>query len=204
MFNAVKITLVALFALFAFQFAAQAQGHAHGHGKKHKAQEMAQRLKEDLDLTDEQAEKVKAAAKAHRQKMKAAREVNAGNHKAMREARKAAHEAFEAELKTILSEEQFAKFQAHKEEMQSPESRAERRADRMAEELKLSDAQAEKVEALIKSKIEARQADREKHKAEREAFEKEMKAILTPEQYEAFLKMKEEKREKRKGRRGGK
>jgi len=201
MFNSFKITLFALIAVFAFQFSAQAQGA--GNGKKGKAQEMAQRLKEELSLSDEQAEKVKLAFKSKRKKVKAAKEANAGDHKAMREARKSANEAFEAELKTILSDEQFMKFQEHKEEMQSPESRAERRADRMAEELKLSDAQAEKVEALIKSKIEARQADREKHKAEREAFEKEMKTILTPEQYEAFLKMKEEKREKRKGRRGG-
>lgn len=108
----------------------------------------------------------------------------------MREARKSANEAFEAELKTILSDEQFMKFQEHKEEMQSPEARAERKADRMAEKLGLNNEQAQKVEALLKSKMAEREEERAQRKAEREAFEKELKTILTPEQYEAFLKMK--------------
>jgi Spy/CpxP family protein refolding chaperone len=74
------------------------------------------------------------------------------------------------------------------------------RLAKMAEELKLTDAQKPKVEAVLKEQgekmRELRDATpeerREKGKALREETAKKLKDILTPEQYEKFLTLREQ------------
>ena len=71
------------------------------------------------------------------------------------------------------------------------------RLDRLTEELKLTDAQKPKVEALLKEQGEKMRGlrdatpeeRREKMQASREEMGKKMKEILTAEQYEKYQKM---------------
>lgn len=74
------------------------------------------------------------------------------------------------------------------------------RLAKMAEELKLTDDQKTKVEAVLKEQAEKMRGlkdatpeeRREQGKAMREETAKKMKDILTPEQYEKFLKLREQ------------
>ena len=71
------------------------------------------------------------------------------------------------------------------------------RLDRLTEELKLTDEQKPKVEALLKDQAEKMRGlrdatpeeRREKMQASREEMGKKMKEILTAEQYEKYQKM---------------
>lgn len=74
---------------------------------------------------------------------------------------------------------------------------AKERLNKLAEELKLTDAQKTKVEVVMKEQAQKRQGLRdatpeerqEKGKALREETKKKMKEILTAEQFEKFEKM---------------
>ena len=76
---------------------------------------------------------------------------------------------------------------------QKHETRMQERLEEMKKELNLTDEQAAQMKTLQKSHME-------KRKAEREAMQKEMDAILTPEQQEKAKKMREERKEKRRAR----
>ncbi len=85
---------------------------------------------------------------------------------------------------------------------------AKERIAKMAEELKLTDEQKTKVTALMKEQAETMRGmkdappeeRREKMKAGREEMQKQMKTILTPEQYTKWEKL---RKEGGPGRRGG-
>lgn len=85
------------------------------------------------------------------------------------------------------------------------------RLDKLAEELKLTDAQKTKVEAVMKEQGEKRAALRdatpeerqEKAKALREEMTKKMKGILNAEQFEKWQKMAQQRGPGGPGRRGG-
>ena len=71
---------------------------------------------------------------------------------------------------------------------------AKQRLDRLNEELKLTDEQKPKVEALLKAQAEklrglTPEERREKMQASREEMGKKMKEILTAEQYEKYQKL---------------
>lgn len=95
----------------------------------------------------------------------------------------------------------------HKKEGKKLPSKAEK-LERMKKDLGLTDAQIEKIQALHNKEEKARVVQREQNKAKKEArFEenrKEMKSILTPEQYKKWeeqmtkRKNKKMKREPRK------
>jgi Spy/CpxP family protein refolding chaperone len=92
----------------------------------------------------------------------------------------------------------------------NPEQLAERMSERMAEKLDLSEEQKEAVYALHleeaqkrKAQWDARKKERETLKADREAHQEKIAALLTPEQKVTWEAMKEENRSKvREGRRG--
>ena len=77
---------------------------------------------------------------------------------------------------------------------------AKERIAKMAEELKLTDEQKTKVTALMKERAESMRGmkdatpeeRKEKMKAGREEMQKKMKAILTPEQYTKWEKLRKE------------
>lgn len=92
----------------------------------------------------------------------------------------------------------------------NPEQLAERMTDRMAEKLDLSEEQKKAVHALHleaaqkrQGQMEVRKEQREAMKAEREAHQEKIAALLTPEQKETWKAMMENNRSKMgEGRRG--
>jgi len=90
---------------------------------------------------------------------------------------------------------------------------AKERLNKLAEELKLTDAQKTKVEAAMKEQGEKMRGSRdpnatpeerkEKMKASREEMSKKMKGILTPEQFAKWEKMPQGRGQGGQGRPGG-
>lgn len=84
--------------------------HAEHKDPAKRAEKRIEKLKSELSLTDAQATKVKAALVTKMTKMQALKEA-AGEEKVNKTERKAIKTAFETELKSILSTEQFAKYE---------------------------------------------------------------------------------------------
>lgn len=88
----------------------------------------------------------------------------------------------------------------------SPEKHAERRTERLAEDLNLSPEQVEQVNALHLAQESNRETERknrvQREETERAAFAEEMRAILTDEQFAKFENIKPPKRGRGKGRKG--
>lgn len=74
-------------------------------------------------------------------------------------------------------------------EGRDPKEMAAKRAERMATELGLNTDQRTKLEAIFLHEAEQMKAIREKHEAE-------MRSVLTPEQYAAWKKKREERKAK--------
>ena len=89
----------------------------------------------------------------------------------------------------------------------NPEKIAERMTQRMDEQLDLTEAQEKEINALFVEQANKRkaieQAVREEMKAEREAHQQKLEAILTPEQKEKWESVRNEGRQKMRERRGG-
>lgn len=103
---------------------------ANGDRVQKTPEEMAQmktdRMAQKLELNASQKNQLQALNLRHAQEMKAMRESHkaAGEKTAedrakMQEARKASHDNWQAELKSILTTEQFAKYEADHDEMKS-------------------------------------------------------------------------------------
>lgn len=139
-------------------------------------------LKKELSLTDEQAGKVKEAIKKRRVAVK----------EANRKAKQEAQETFDGDMKTILNAEQLKKFEERKEDMSTPQGRAERLTNRLEKQLTLNEEQAKKTEAAALTRftklaeIEKGKENKDARKAVNQAFDAEMKTILTAEQFTKF------------------
>lgn len=99
--------LILSIALIVGTLSTFAQGPKHD-GARDKGERMEHRVEkmtESLALTAEQQEKVKSLMTSQREKMQAQRKAN--------------HEAFNGEMKNILSDEQYTKWVAQREEMKN-------------------------------------------------------------------------------------
>lgn len=102
----------------------------------------------------------------------------------------------------------------------SPEKRVEQRADRLAKDLSLTDKQRAEIKQILNDEAEQMRANRpegegkrdrahgkemmEKMKAQREATDAKIAAVLTPEQQAKYEEMKANRPERPQGRPGGK
>ena len=144
-------------------------------------------IKKELSLTDEQAAKIKDAMKKRRIAVKDAQAVN-------KKARREAHDQFDNDMKAILTPDQLKKYEEHKDDMSTPQGRAERLVNRLDKQLELNDEQAKKVEAaaltrFIKlSEVEKGKGSKESRDVINTAFDTEIKGILTPDQFAKYQK----------------
>lgn len=83
----------------------------------------------------------------------------------------------------------------------SPQDRAELAAVHLKIDLKLTEDQTAKVKQVLLKKAETAEKDREILRKHMEESDKELAALLTPEQQDKFNKMRDERREKMKERR---
>lgn len=183
-----------------------------------RATALADHLEKSLTLTPEQKTKVHALALTKAQKMDQLREQNKGKEKATwATARKQVRDEFTAGIKSVLTPEQFAKWEAQKKEHRqqakpkSPEERAAGFANHLEKQLGLSATQKTEVQRLALEKDKKHRELREKNKGrEKTEWENErrqvnqefisgMKAALTAEQFAKWEAMKKEHHDDKKG-----
>ncbi len=202
-------TLLAVFAMAASTLGLHAQENPAG--RKGANKEHHQQLKEDLKLSDEQAEAWSAVHKEYRPKIKAIRSEEGMSQEEKRAKGKALKAEMDAKLKSILSAEQAEKWDAMKAERQTKHRQGNRaeRHEEMASKLGLSekqkaawmeihekyDAQKREIKEDDSLSDEARQ---KKMKAVRQQEKEAISNILSPAQLEQLKKLKEEQKEQRK------
>ena len=87
-------------------------------------------------------------------------------------------------------------------ERPTAEQMAQRKTDRMTEQLKLTEAQAKQVYAINLAQIKEMIAQREKMEAARKAEAEKMKSILTTEQFMQWSQMQQQQQMRMSGQRG--
>ncbi|MEI3554033.1 MAG: DUF4890 domain-containing protein [Alistipes senegalensis] len=87
-------------------------------------------------------------------------------------------------------------------ERPTAEQMAQRKTDRMTEQLKLNEAQAKQVYAINLAQIKEMIAQREKMEAARKAEAEKMKSILTTEQFMQWSQMQQQQQMRMSGQRG--
>lgn len=179
-----------------------------------------ERMSQELGLSQEQNERMKAIEKAYAEKAQAIRAME--DKDAQLKARKALHEEKHAAIQAVLSPEQQAKAEAMRKEREqehkgrhgekaSVEERAERRTAWLTKELELSGDQAAKVKAIhvqhlgkmehirsMPDEEQRRKAMHEVHTSQQKALE----AVLTAAQQERLQALKAERKAKHKERQG--
>ncbi len=182
-----------------------------------RATALADRLEKDLALSADQKTKVHALALTKAQKMDQLREQNKGKEKTTwADARKQVRDEFTAGMKSVLTPEQFAKWEAQKKEHRrhakpkSPEERAAGFANHLEKQLGLSATQKTEVQRLALEKdkklLELREKNKGKEKSEWENERKQvtrdfisgMKTALTAEQFAKWEAMKKERHDNKK------
>ena len=102
-----------LMSVFCVTLSYAQQGEKSKRAPEERAAKRIEMMKKSLGLTDEQAAKVQEAQKQLFEDMKQIRAKGEGN----REEMKTKRDAFEAQLKTILTSEQYQKFQDQRKNM---------------------------------------------------------------------------------------
>ncbi|MFL5765393.1 MAG: hypothetical protein ACJ77K_15720 [Bacteroidia bacterium] len=123
-----------IFILFAVAIAsvnsmAQEPGRAQGKTPEERAENITKRLTKELDLSPEQQAKTKALIlKQEQDRVKLQEQLKADREK-MQAQMKQDHEQMKAQFQTLLSSDQFKKFEAKEKEMK--EKQEARKDDRM-------------------------------------------------------------------------
>jgi Spy/CpxP family protein refolding chaperone len=223
-----KKILSSLLMLVAFTAFAQTPASKPQTGRQQKTPEerataFATHLEKSLALTPEQKTKVHDLVLARDQKIGQLREENKGKDRcAWSDQRKKAQDDFIAGMKSTLTPDQFAKWEAQKAEHQkqreakrpqstkTPEERATGFTTHLEKQLTLTPEQKTKVNELVLTREKANDQLREKYKGQdpcassaerkqvRENFDNGMKATLTPEQYKKWEEQKKQRMEERK------
>ena len=98
--------------LFSFSFAATAQRGGQSMDPTEIAAKETARLTEELNLTDIQVEKAKEISLTYAGKLQQAKQENKGNRDAMKTIQEAITSEKTAEMKMILTEDQFKAYEA--------------------------------------------------------------------------------------------
>jgi periplasmic protein CpxP/Spy len=113
-----KLGLLLLLALFATTFSMAQQGGPQNFDPKEMAKRQTEELTKELGLNKDQQKKVSDLNLKAAEQMSAMREQmrNGGDREAMREKMTKAREAQNAEMKKILTDEQYKKYEKYLEE----------------------------------------------------------------------------------------
>ena len=118
-----KVTFVSFFAsltllMFALPAVAQPGGGGRDMDPEARAEQQAKRMQQDLELSDEQYQEVKAINLMAAKDMQETRQNNEGDREAMRAAMQQIRTETEAQFQAILSPEQWTKFETMQAERQ--------------------------------------------------------------------------------------
>jgi Spy/CpxP family protein refolding chaperone len=165
----------------------------------------ADKMKSELNLTDAQYQSIKAINEKYAGKIDAEKEKKA----VTKETLKTLKDQRKQEVSKVLTKEQLTKWEAYKEEKK--ENKKEKKAERkeFREELNLTPEQDTKMKEIHRTyatqkrqvtddKTLTEEARKAKIKILKEERRTQLKAILTPEQFEKLKDEKEERHEERK------
>lgn len=181
--------------------------HRHGKrvGKKH-----LERMAAELDLTDAQVAQIKQIHQNSRAQARQLIEDAGGDHEAARPELRELREQTKQEVAQVLTDEQRQEFKQLRAERKQRVGK--KRLARLAAELELTDAQVAQIEQIHKeSHAQAKQiidlaGDREAARPELKALRQETKEkvaqVLTEEQRQELEQLRDERKQRRHGRRG--
>lgn len=166
-------------------------------------QERMKQMAEQLNLTDEQKEKIKAVYQEEGEKMRALREDQSLSPDEKRTKFREMFQALEAKTKPILTPEQQEKWQKLRPQGGGSDGAGgnlRERMQHMAQELNLTDEQKEKLKTALAEQGEkmrelrdnqslSPEEKRAKFREMNEGIEAKLKPILTPEQFEKWQKL---------------
>lgn len=178
-----------------------------------RADQRADKLKKELNLSDEQAEDIRKMKESHMitvKKIKADQSITEEVKKAQLKQLKENHRT---KVRGVLTPEQVVQLdalEAQKKEARkkTPGERAEAKTERMRTDLNLTEDQVERVRILnlkVENKIQAIRDDasmskekkREFIKGNKEDHKRVMESILTPEQLETYEALQAERKAKK-------
>lgn len=161
--------------------------------------ERLQQIATELKLTDEQKEKIQTLVRDRMEKLRALRQDNTLSQPEKKEKLKAAGEAMAAEIKKMLTPEQFANWKEKMGQMFGQGQGPRERVQEAIKELNLTEEQKEKLKGVYQGSIEklrdlrqdsnlSLQEKLEKLKAMRKEIEPEVKKAMDAAQYEKWQK----------------
>ena len=181
---------------------ASAQDKQKEHQGKHKGKQHREFVTKDLNLSDDQKQKMKGINETFKKQMSELRNNENITVKVMRDRRSAIAKEHRSAIQGLLTQEQKNKLQEHK--AKSIEKRKEmqvKRMEKMKKDLALTDDQSAKLKSMnesYRSKFETlrknesldRSAKQEQMKTLREQQKSELKNVLTEEQIQKLEEMK--------------
>jgi Spy/CpxP family protein refolding chaperone len=203
-----KIT-VGLVLMTFLAFGASAQEKQHGGRGKHKANYHRQHITKDLNLTEDQKQKMKAIHEDHRKQMAELKKNENITVKEMRDRKSSLAQQHKSAIEGILTPEQKTKLQEQRNKsMEKAREMRAKRTEKMTKELALTEAQSSKLKSLnenYQSKFESvrkdesidRPAKKEQFKALKQQRDEELKNVLTQEQMQKLAEMKKDKSQRR-------
>ena len=156
--------------------------------------ERMQETARELDLTPEQREKLTSIVRERLEKLRELHQDNSLSPQQKREKFQAAREEIAAEVKKVLTPEQFEKWEARRgQPAREVAQRPLARLEGAIKELNLTEEQKEKLRPIYREQMEklrelrqdtslSPQQKRERFQAAREELTAEVKKVLTPEQ----------------------
>ena len=199
-----KVTAGVVLMMF-LAFGASAQEKQKGHHGGYKAKHHRQHITKDLNLSEDQKQKMKAAKETYRKQMS---ELNKNENitvKEMRDRKASLGKEHKSAIDGIFTQEQKTKIQEQRNK--SIEKRKEmhvKRTEKMKKDLALTDDQSSKLKTMnesYKSKFESlrkdesvdRTAKKEQFKTLHQQQKEELKSVLTQEQIKKMDEMKKDR-----------
>ena len=220
----IAASVLLLTTVFTLQpFSAEAGGRF---GPSRSPEEIVERLKDRLDLTEEQVEAIRPIIEEKVQMRNELREEYGTDRRAIRTEMQELKRSTELKLGDVLTEEQMEKYQElrqeRREQMQRGKKRGGRRQgainkspeqviSRLTERLELTEDQVTAITPIIEKNVEQRREIFDSYKGEGrqlkdsmrnemqtigEETETQLSSVLTDEQMEKFLEFREERRER--------
>ncbi len=165
-------------------------------------EKQVQKLKKELQLTDEQTGQIKEILQTERAEMRQEREQSPRSKPPKREDIEASKTFVDARISNILTDEQFKKYQEMKKDMVTDVQTL-----RLAKQLNLSEMQARQMQKVLLARREKmdklrnentgdRRKMREQNMKLMQQSEKAVEKILTPEQLKKYRELQKERRQK--------
>lgn len=199
-----KITAGMVLMMF-LALGASAQDKQQGNHGKHHTKHHREHLTKDLNLSDDQKQKMKEVKENHRKQMADLQKNENITVKEMRDRKATLAKEHKAAIDGILTQEQKNKVEEQRtKSLEKRQQMQAQRAEKMKKQLALTDDQSSKLKTMnetYRSKFESvrknesldRTAKKEQFRALKQQQKEELKNVLTQEQIQKLEEMKKDK-----------